>query len=401
MIVFVSLVPEAIGQTGRRGPHPPERLDRELTEIVRLHFYQGERAATWAKAHAEYGRNIDDLRDFATVTNQFLDELGASHTHYYTPLDLPYYGLLAIYQEILGLDTVEYDGIGVDLTPDHFIRVVFSGGPAEKAGLRRGDRIVAAEGRPFHPVLSVRGRAGKEVALTIQRRRGETEFEVRVTPRTIDPKREWIEARQLGSKLVHRGGKVIGYVPLYCCAGEEPEIALREAFADTFRTADALILDLRDGWGGCNPEFLTLFDRAPPVLTIVGRDGARQRVDSQWRRPVYLLINRGTRSGKEMVAEAIKRRKIGTLIGERTAGAVMAARPFLLSDRSLLYVAVGDVLVDSRRLEGVGTEPDIPVPDVLPFAAGADPLLERALDIASATTALAPAAPGRQGLAQE
>lgn len=105
--------------------------------------------------------------------------------------------------------------------------------------------------------------------------------------------------------------------------------------------------------------------------------------DGIWRKPLYVLINGGSRSGKEVVAYGLKQSHRGPLIGENTAGAVLAGSPFLLSDRSLLYLAVMDVRVDGKRLEGVGVAPDIPVQDSLPYAAGADPQLEKALTLAA------------------
>ena len=54
-----------------------------------------------------------------------------------------------------------------------------------------------------------------------------------------------------------------------------------------------------------------------------------------------------------------------------------------LSDGSLLYVAVADVTVAGARLEGRGVTPDIAVPFDAPYAAGADPQLERAVAVAA------------------
>ena len=51
---------------------------------------------------------------------------------------------------------------------------------------------------------------------------------------------------------------------------------------------------------------------------------------------------------------ASKKYGMGEVIGTPTAGAVLAARAFLLSDGSLLLLAVNDVFVDGQRLEGVG-----------------------------------------------
>ena len=108
-----------------------------------------------------------------------------------------------------------------------------------------------------------------------------------------------------------------------------------------------------------------------------------QVFDSQWRGALYILINGGTRSGKEAVSYALQRHRRAILVGTRTAGAAMGGRCFLLSDRSLLYMAVTDFRVDGERLEGVGVPPDVQVPDTLDYAAGADPQWDKALALAA------------------
>jgi carboxyl-terminal processing protease len=92
-----------------------------------------------------------------------------------------------------------------------------------------------------------------------------------------------------------------------------------------------------------------------------------------------MLVNGGTRSGKEILAYGFKAYGVGEVIGERTAGAVLAGRAYLLSDGSLLLLAVADVLVDGQRLEGVGVMPTIPVPFALAYAQGQDPQLDHAV----------------------
>jgi carboxyl-terminal processing protease len=91
-----------------------------------------------------------------------------------------------------------------------------------------------------------------------------------------------------------------------------------------------------------------------------------------------VLVDEGTRSGKEVVTYALKRHGV-PVVGTRTAGALLAAQGFLLSDGSLLVLAVSDVRLDGERLEGQGVAPDIEVPFPLPYAAGHDPQLEAAL----------------------
>ena len=95
-----------------------------------------------------------------------------------------------------------------------------------------------------------------------------------------------LEAERAGARMIPKNGKAVAYVPLFSCAGDEYEAALRDLLAGRLRDADGLILDFRDGYGGCDPGFLTLFSPAPPVLTMIARDGRRERFDRQWRKPV-------------------------------------------------------------------------------------------------------------------
>jgi carboxyl-terminal processing protease len=96
-----------------------------------------------------------------------------------------------------------------------------------------------------------------------------------------------------------------------------------------------------------------------------------------------MLVNGGTRSGKEILAYGFKKYGLGEVIGTQTTGAVLAGRAFLLSDGSLLLLAVADVRVDGQRLEGVGVTPTIEVPFAVEYAQGKDPQLERAIDLLS------------------
>jgi carboxyl-terminal processing protease len=358
----------------------PEQIAGEVVKTVRENFYDAPRGERWAAEHAGYAAGAGTPRAFAEATNAALAGLHASHTAYLTPADMQYYALLAVFQRSLGLAEVEYGSIGADyarIDGVWYVRRVFAGGPAEAAGLRRGDRIVAADGGEFEPIGSFGGRG--RVELRIVREAGGAEERVSVAPRRVNPKEEWLAAQNAGTRVIEAGGRRIGYIPLYSGAGEEFQEAVAEAISGPLSGADALVLDLRDGYGGCNPDFVNMFNGAVPVLRSTDRSGKVTVMDGQWRRPLVVLVNGGSRSGKEVVAFAVKSGRLGTLVGERTAGAVLGGRPFLLSDRSLLYLATLDVEVDRVRLEGLGVEPDIRVPDNLPYAGGRDPQLEAAV----------------------
>src|SRR5260370_23104805 len=91
--------------------------------------------------------------------------------------------------------------------------------------------------------------------------------------------------------------------------------------------------DLRDGWGGAQPEYLDLFNGRAPTMQVTDQSGTTAFVNVKWRKPVAMLINGGTRSGKEVLAYGFKKHRLGELIGTRTEGAVLAAPPFLIGNR--------------------------------------------------------------------
>ena len=316
------------------------------------------------------------------LTRAALADLATSHTAYYTPSDPEYYGLRAIFRRVHDLDDVAVESIGADIDADGFVSVVFAGSPAGEAGLRRGDRVLRADGEDFARVFSFRGRTGQWVDLVVQRGADEEPIELRVKPRMVDPEEEWLEAQRNGARFIERGGKRLAYVPVYSCAGGQYKDLLEQQIAEHLHAADVLILDFRGGWGGCAPGFVDIFTATPARMKMITREGDIIEWEQHWRKPLYLLINGGTRSGKEVVAYSIKKHGLGILVGERTAGAVVAGSSFILQDGSLLYLAVADVTVDGERLEGVGVEPDIYVESGLRFAAGADPQLEAAIDLA-------------------
>jgi hypothetical protein len=129
---------------------------------------------------------------------------------------------------------------------------------------------------------------------------------------------------------------------------------------------------------------LSIFNPHGPTLTLTGRDGAAHVVEYRWKKPVALLINGGTRSGKEVLAYGFKKSGYGEAIGERTAGALLAGTAFLLSDGSLLILAVDDAEVDGERIEGKGVAPTIEVPFDIRYAAGKDPQLDKAIEMVAA-----------------
>ena len=370
----------------------------EVWRTVRDRFYDPHlHGLDWSAVRERYlpdATRASSEKALASVTNSMLSELHASHTRYYTRYEPEYYQLSDIFAGALrrrGLESafpggrISYPGIGIlsrlDMQGHSVITGVIERTPAQQAGLLAGDVIVFADGAPFQPVQSFRDKIGKEVVLIL--RRAGAFMQVSATPVDIEPNKMFLDGLRASARIIRANGRSIGYVHVWCYAGSVYQRTLEHLLSQSpLNEADALIWDLRDGWGGAIPEYLDLFNTRAPTMQVTDRNGASELRNVKWRKPVAMLVNGGTRSGKEILAYGFKKYRLGEVIGTRTEGAVLAATAFLIGG-GLLLLAVEDVHVDGERLEGVGVAPTIEVqadPDSMDRS---DPQLNRAIAVLS------------------
>lgn len=377
---------------------PIERLD-EVHHLVREEFFDADlRGVDWNAARGRALERLTETGDVSAAINGMLDELETSHTRYLTDVDPAYFDLLAIFEGFLREQhpelfarfadgPVAYAGLGVfsrEIDGRAVVSGVLDGGAAEAAGILRGDVLLSVDGAPWEPLRPFVGKVGETVDVRVERHPEEI-VELEAAPRLLEPATLYIDAMRASARVEKHGPVDVAYVHVWSYAGSQYQELLEELvlYDGPLAQADALVIDLREGWGGASPSYLNLFNRRVPVLSSTPRGGTPRAFDSQWRKPVVLLIDESVRSGKEALAHGFRKYDIGPVVGTRTAGAVVAGGPRALVDGSLLYLAVADVLVDGERLEGVGVEPDAEVAPELLHAAGRDPQKERALDLAA------------------
>lgn len=370
----------------------------QVWELARDRFYDPTlRGLDWPAVRDRFRRQAADARsaaDHAAAINAMLAMLNASHTRYYTHDEPAYYQLADIFAGALerrGLRRVfpngeiRYPGVGMFTETDDsgrlFVAGVIEGAPAHGAGLLQGDEILSVDGKPFEPVGSFRGKVGAEVAFALRRTANADPLTIKVAPAALDPGEMFLNGLKKSARVIAApGGARIGYVHVWSYASRRYQRALEELIGEgPLRDADALVWDLRDGWGGAEPQYLDIFNPRAPTLQVADRDGEVGVEGAKWKKPVAALVNGGTRSGKEILAYGFREYGIGPLIGAHTKGAVLAATAFLIRQEGLLLLAVEDVLVDGRRLEGVGVEPTVSVPFDRRYAEGRDPQLDRAV----------------------
>ena len=103
--------------------------------------------------------------------------------------------------------------------------------------------------------------------------------------------------------------------------------------------------------------------------------------------PIVALIDKSTRSAKEVWADAFKKQKLGTLVGEPTCGAVIALGFYTLSNGATLRVpahAAERYVIGGDKLEGNPVKPDVHVKINHRYVAGKDELLEQGINVLAA-----------------
>ncbi|MBR8833060.1 MAG: PDZ domain-containing protein [Stigonema ocellatum SAG 48.90 = DSM 106950] len=380
---------------------PETKVFEQVWRTVNDNFYDPTfQGVDWKAMRDKYQQQAARSKssfEVAVVINQMLSELKSSHTHFYTKDEPAYYQLLGVFQprnpdlqkqlkKFLPNGKVEYTGIGAftkTINGKTFVSAILDGTPAAEAGLKVGDQVVSVDGRPYQPIQSFAGKAGGKVQMLIQQSSDpNSRKEIAIAPKMLDATTMFLEAQKASTQVIEREGKKIGYVHIWSNASDPDQQQLQDDLIyGRLREADGLILDLRDGWGGGDINYLNIFTaQQGPAITSVSRNGKRYTYISQWKKPAVMVVNEGSRSSKEIIAFGFQQHKIGTLIGSKTAGAVLAGSPFIMEDGSFVYLAVANVFINEKqRLEGQGVIPDINVPFPLEYAQGADPQKERAI----------------------
>jgi carboxyl-terminal processing protease len=237
------------------------------------------------------------------------------------------------------------------------------GTPAEAAGLRRDDAIVAVDGENLDDwtvdevTAIVRGPAGTDVTLTIERA-GRT-LDVIIT-----------RAAFVVPIIDHEVIGDVGYVRLYTFTGDAGpsfESAIVDLLAEGVNT---LIVDLRGNPGGfltAAIDVASVFLPDGNVITTEGPDGS---LDYEVNgdaivpedMPVTFVVDKGSASASEVVSAVLQERGRATILGENTFGKNTVQQRFRLSNGGALKLTIARwVTPGGLDFGGVGVTPDVDV----------------------------------------
>jgi carboxyl-terminal processing protease len=245
------------------------------------------------------------------------------------------------------------------------------GSPAEKAGLRAGDKIIAVDGVSTSGwsvsdlQSKVKGPEGTDVTLTILHPDAEEPVDVTITrAEVVVPSVSW---RMLPDNIA-----LVRLASFDDDAGRELKAALRDARE---QGAQAIVLDLRNNPGGLLDQAIEVASQFLPEGTTVlleeDRDGQRETTGARdggvaLELPLVVLVNEGSASSAEIVSGALQAAGRATLVGETTFGTGTVLTPYRLSDGSRLLLGTQQWLTpDGRQIRGQGIEPDerVALPD--------------------------------------
>lgn len=284
--------------------------------------------------------------------------LGDKYAAYYTADEM---------EEIRASQAGKIMGIDVTFTKDASsgymtIRSVQDGGPAEQAGVKKGDVVTAIDGKDTSKLSTseirslIRDDDKKEAVLTVSRGGDTTDITV---------KKDYIENTEIVVGGMVKGTKT-GYIAISGFTG----LTAKEFSAVYDELNDegmkGLIIDLRDNRGGLVSACVDTLRLFMPKCTLVyekdkGSEETERTCDGETpiKIPLAVLVNENTASASEMFAGAIQDEDVGVIVGTQTYGKGIEQKTWTLGDGSAVKMTTTHYYTpDHRDINGKGITPD-------------------------------------------
>ncbi len=253
-----------------------------------------------------------------------------------------------------------FSGIGVEFTIREdtlHVQQVISNGPAERAGMLAGDKIVTVDGKPFtgktltneEAMHRLKGPKDTKVKLGIMRY-GEKKVRTVVVTRGEIPSKSVTAAYMLNDST--------GYIRVRKFA-ENTYAELLIALAQLSQQGlQNLTIDLRGNTGGYMEPAVQIANEFMPkgrlITYMEGRKSPRKEFRSDGRGsyqhiPLVILIDEGSASSSEIFSGAIQDNDRGTIIGRRSFGKGLVQQPIPFSDGSMIRLTIARYYTPSGR----------------------------------------------------
>ncbi|HEX3998140.1 MAG TPA: S41 family peptidase [Pirellulales bacterium] len=358
----------ALGAQGQIQPGPQEidAFRRELHQLVdgrAIHNADEARAAVAAAA------NLAQDKLHLSPTSTILEYTGGAaggldeYSTFLTPDQLN-----DLYSQIEG----NFVGLGVELkSADNALLIVnvIHGSPAERAGLKAADRIVAVAGHSTHDLSTdqaaelLQGAEGTSVALTIA--------SASQPDRSLTLRREHVDVPSVDDIRIIDAANGVGYFKLTCfqkTTSRDLDNALWQLHRQGMRS---LVMDLRGNPGGLLTAAVDASDKFIDQGNIVSTRGRSPQEDyvytahsmSVWHLPLVVLIDGDSASASEIFAGAVRDHSRGVLVGTRSygKGSVQGIFPLAVGGAGIRLTTAKFYSPNGHPFAHIGVQPDIVV----------------------------------------
>jgi carboxyl-terminal processing protease len=375
------------------------------------------------KLESTYYRPVDASALEGDAVDGMVAGLGDPYTVYMDPED---------YADFREQSEGSYSGVGMTVEmKDSLVTIVstFKGSPAEQAGIRSGDIILAVggvttDGLNLDEVVSmIKGPEGSTVDMSTYRppatttttvaggagedsgeETGDTAGTATVDLAQLPPggeKKEYtltrktIEVPVTERETLDAQGKRVALISFFTFSdGSADQLRAEVAQAVDTQHAYAIILDLRSNGGGLLDEGVdvaSIFISKGVIVTTEGLHSPEQVYEATGEAyadvPLYVLVDPYTASASEIVAGALQDYKRATLVGETTFGKGLVQSIEPLSNGGALKATTAVYLTPKGRdINKTGITPDIVAPDD-PETTTVDECVETALGLIAGPTA--------------
>jgi carboxyl-terminal processing protease len=268
-------------------------------------------------------------------------------------------------------------GVGLVLSKRADVVYVVScenGGPADTAGIRPGDYMIAIDGRDVEDksLLEVdsmlRGAPGTKVKVSLFR-------SAKSKPVDIELARSSQGANPVASKMLDGKVGLLDVSSLASPAMEQAKLKLKTLVS---AGAEKILLDLRDcaeGAASDGAELANYFIGSGIIYYSQNRQGERTRVIEAspekviTELPLVVLIDGSTSGAAEIVAGALKDHKRATIVGEKSFGSGSDQKTIQLKSGAVLILSVakyytpGGKVIQDETARNAGIQPDVESPD--------------------------------------
>lgn len=350
-LTFGLLLGELIFSNGKTSDALKEKQDSHITEIKNVYNTLLE----------EYINKIDGENLKEAAINGMLSILGDPHSLYYNEESSE-----NLKNELNGY----FYGIGATVSQQKgelvTIREVYENSPAEKAGLKPGDKYLKINGEDVTKLTTeeiskkIKGEEGKKFNFIVERENKQLKVDVTTAK---------VEIPSLTKEIITKENQKIGYLQISIFASNTDEQLEKKLQELEKENIDKLIIDLRNNQGGQLDTVINIaskfLNKQTPILQIVDKSKTETKYSEKNNDKNYkiaVLINERSASGSEVLAAALNEQLNAELIGTTTYGKGTVQKTKNLASGGIFKYTIETWKTSKGKdIDGKGVKPTIEI----------------------------------------